>query len=220
MTGKQLDNNDGLAALAVLVTVLGAAVAPPAVAQDSEKLTVEVNDCLAIEKRDERLACFDAQVEAARRRSPSEGAPAEPNRPAPPAAAAPPPPPAPAGRSAAAPAPAAPTRNAESGARTAPPAAEAEAPREGRRSRSGDDFGRKVQAQEAEQEIVATVTDLRETVPNSYVITLDNGQVWRQSVPQRYPLRKGLEVRLRETKFGYRLTAPQYRGQIPVERVR
>jgi hypothetical protein len=35
-----------------------------------------------------------------------------------------------------------------------------------------------------------------------------------------YPLRPGLVVRLRETKFGYRLTAPELHGQIQVERVR
>ena len=69
-------------------------------------------------------------------------------------------------------------------------------------------------------EIVATVTELRQTVPNAYVITLDNGQVWRQAHPMPYPLRTGLVVRLRETTFGYRLSAPELHGQINVERVR
>jgi hypothetical protein len=69
-------------------------------------------------------------------------------------------------------------------------------------------------------EIVATVTELRQTVPNAYVITLDNGQVWRQPHPMPYPLRTGLVVRVRETKFGYRLSAPELHGQINVERVR
>ncbi len=69
-------------------------------------------------------------------------------------------------------------------------------------------------------EIVATVTELRQTVPNAYVITLDNGQVWRQAHPMPYPLRPGLVVRLRETTFGYRLSAPELHGQINVERVR
>ena len=63
-------------------------------------------------------------------------------------------------------------------------------------------------------------TELRQTVPNAYVITLDNGQVWRQAHPMPYPLRTGLVVRLRETTFGYRLSAPELHGQINVERVR
>jgi hypothetical protein len=210
MTGNHKKQRYASAALAVLVTVLGAAAARPAAAQDSEKLTVDVNDCLSIEQRDQRLACFDAQVEAARRQNPSERAPVAPPAPAP----------APATRERAVAAPTAPARNAEPPAPPGQASATAEAPKARRRDRSEDDFGLKQQAPRTEPEIVAKVTELRETVPNSYVITLDNGQVWRQSQPQRYPLRAGLEVRLRETKFGYRLTAPEYRGQIPVERVR
>jgi hypothetical protein len=64
------------------------------------------------------------------------------------------------------------------------------------------------------------VTELRQTVPNAYVITLDNGQVWRQAHPMPYPLRTGLVVQVRETRMGYRLTAPELHGQINVERVR
>lgn len=74
----------------------------------------------------------------------------------------------------------------------------------------------------AQPEIVATVAALRETVPNSYLITLDNGQVWRQTVPMPYRLREGLEVRLYPSRWGdsYRLTNEQLRGYIQVERVR
>jgi hypothetical protein len=70
--------------------------------------------------------------------------------------------------------------------------------------------------------IVATVTALKETVPNAYLITLDNGQVWRQDVPQRYPLEAGQRVTLSRTKWGvaYRLSAEGLHGFIQVERVR
>jgi hypothetical protein len=72
------------------------------------------------------------------------------------------------------------------------------------------------------QEFVATVTDLRQTVPNSYVITLDNGQVWRQTYAEWYPLRPGLKVRLRPSRWGgtFRLSADQHQGYIQVKRVR
>jgi hypothetical protein len=71
-------------------------------------------------------------------------------------------------------------------------------------------------------EIVATITSFREVEPNEFLISLDNGQVWRQNRPQRYLLRVGAEVRLRSTHFGpsYRLTDPEVGSFIQVERVR
>jgi hypothetical protein len=69
--------------------------------------------------------------------------------------------------------------------------------------------------------IVATVTAVEETVPNAYLITLDNGQVWRQNRPQWYPLRPGHRVNLTTTRWGksYRLTVQELKGFIQVERV-
>ena len=66
------------------------------------------------------------------------------------------------------------------------------------------------------------MTDLRETVPNSYVITLENGQVWRQMRAKWYPLRLGQRVRVHSTGWGdaYRLTIEETGGFIQVERVR
>jgi len=71
-------------------------------------------------------------------------------------------------------------------------------------------------------EIVATVTELHETLPNTLQITLDNGQVWRQNIQQRYALKTGQRVTLRATKWGgsYRLSAESLNGFIQVERVR
>src|SRR5436189_153815 len=53
--------------IAAVAIALGA-VCQPAIAQDSKGLTVDVGDCVALEKPEERLACFEAQVEAARHR--------------------------------------------------------------------------------------------------------------------------------------------------------
>lgn len=177
--------------MAVAVIALGT-VTRLAAAQDSQSVTVDVNKCLALEKRDERLACFDAQVEAAQRAAPAQGS-------APAAAGAPPV----AGAAAAGSTAAAAASNAPAAA--APPPARPS--------------GKSSSAEELEPDVVAKVVGLRETLPNKHVITLDNGQVWRQRQPMQYPLREGMEVHVKETRFGYRLTAPQLRGQIAVEPV-
>jgi hypothetical protein len=71
-------------------------------------------------------------------------------------------------------------------------------------------------------EIVGTIETLQARLPNAYMITLDNGQVWRQTNPKFYPLRPGQTVRLRSTAWGtsYRLTTDERGGFIQVERVR
>lgn len=71
-------------------------------------------------------------------------------------------------------------------------------------------------------EILGTITALRETIPNNWIITLDNGQVWQMNQPKRYPLRVGLEVTLTSTRWGesFRLTAPEHGGYVQVRRVR
>jgi len=196
----------------VLAAAVGAlSVTQPALAQRAGDVTVEVGDCLEIEAPAERLACFERRVEEAR--GGRDAAPAAP----PPAAAAPPPP------AATPPAPA-----AQAPAATPPaPAARAPAPA------ADDSFGRprpqpspseqrgEREAQEARVELTAKVTAIRETIPNQYVITLDNGQIWRQTRPEFYPLQPGHEVRIYPGRFGqYRLSAPFLRGWIQVERVR
>lgn len=74
----------------------------------------------------------------------------------------------------------------------------------------------------AENEILATIADLRERQPNAWLITLDNGQMWDQVRPQWYPLTPGDEVRLYPTNWGssYRLTETSRGGYIQVQRVR
>jgi len=71
-------------------------------------------------------------------------------------------------------------------------------------------------------ELNAKVAETRETVPNAYLITLDNGQVWRQTQPKYgYVLRPGYDVRIYATKIrSFRLASRQLPGYIQVERVR
>jgi hypothetical protein len=178
----------------VLRTAAAAAIAAawllPAAAQD-ERLTVEVGQCVDLPTPEQRLACFEAQVEAARS-APAAPAPAAQGNPSPAAPAA-------AGAAAGTAAAAATTTTV-----TVPP-----------------DTGRRDRDDEDPPDIVASVTALRETVPNAQLITLDNGQVWRQTQPEYYPLRAGNVVRIYYSRWRtYRLTNEQLRGFIHVERVR
>jgi hypothetical protein len=220
-------------AMAAVAVALCCGVSQLSVAQDPKALNIDVQNCVSLEKPEERLACFEAQVEAARQRAPASS-PSEATGASTPAVAgaatvpvAGASTPAVAGASTAG--VAAPSTAAVAGPSTASPAAPAVSQKSASEPRSAENFGfpepppepraeRSPQRQQVE--IVATVTELRQTVPNAYVITLDNGQVWRQAHPMPYPLRVGLVVRVRETGFGYRLTAPELHGQINVERVR
>lgn len=73
----------------------------------------------------------------------------------------------------------------------------------------------------ADDEYFGTISAIRERLPSSYVITLDNGQIWEQVEPKKYPLRPGLEVRIYPTKWGgsYRLSGVDSGGHIQVRRV-
>ena len=126
-------------------------------------VSVDVSECVKLTTPEERLACFEAQVE---------------------------------------------------GAKTAPPAS-------GSQSTDAVEFGSGGDQEPEIPEIQARITDLRETVPHSYVITLDNGQVWRQTVPKNYGLREGIPVRIYYSRWrAYRLTNDQLKSFIQVERVR
>lgn len=72
------------------------------------------------------------------------------------------------------------------------------------------------------EEITSVIADLRERVPNSYLITLENGQIWRQVQPRFYALRTGQNVRIYQGGWtdSFRLTVPELNGFIRVERVR
>lgn len=68
----------------------------------------------------------------------------------------------------------------------------------------------------------ATVTAVREIEPNMLLVTLDNGQIWRQNRARRYPIRVGSTVVLRPSQWGpsFRLSDPSIGGFIQVERRR
>jgi hypothetical protein len=71
--------------------------------------------------------------------------------------------------------------------------------------------------------VESAIAALRETVPNTWVITLANGQIWRQDFPKAYRLQVGQRVRIApERRFGggHRLTVVGMNGFIQVEQVR
>jgi hypothetical protein len=214
-------------------------------AQDAAPhVMIDVGDCVSLKSPGERLDCYERHVEAAKR--PSEQSPipatqtsAAPATPAPPqsdAVSIAPGPAAPttAPASAATPAAAAVAATvaaaaAASSPQTAPAVTSVSAPAAPAPSTTAQvtsaDNVRSNQshrdAQGAPPEIVATVAELHETVPNAWLITLDNGQVWRQNIPQRFALKPGQRVTLRGTKWGssYRLSAEALNGFIQVEQV-
>lgn len=65
---------------------------------------------------------------------------------------------------------------------------------------------------------VASIAELRETVPNAWLVALDNGEVWEQIDPKPYRLKEGMQVRIYASSWGssYRLTALDLNGFIRV----
>jgi len=198
---------------AALVITIGTAVASAvaldtAAAETRESLEVDVGACVELDSPEERFACYERSVEAARRgQGDSEPASAEPSRSAgasvsvsrPPAAV-----------------------GASPSSRAANEAAvvEREIP-----LRAESDFGMRPARQREEterQELRSTIAALRETVPNTFLITLENGQVWRQMEAKRYRLEIGDSVRVYPSRSGgsYRLSVEGINGFIQVERVR
>jgi hypothetical protein len=165
----------GLRISAAAAVLAGTAAIQPAGTQEpAEPVSVDVSECVKLTTPEERLACFESQVDAAR------GSPRAP-------AATP---------------PATTTAPADSGSRDA---------------RRDDARGEEARP----PDVRAAVASLRETVPNAYLITLDNGEVWRQTVPKTYPLRQGDPIRIYYSRWGtYRLTNEQLKSFIQVERVR
>ena len=156
----------GLAAIVASAATI-ATIGTAAAQAPGPSVSVDVSECVKLTTPEERLACFEAQVE---------------------------------------------------GAKTAPPAP---APAASGSQSSGAEFGSEGDQEPEVQEIQARITDLRETVPHAYLITLDNGQVWRQTVPKNYGLREGIPVRIYYSRWrAYRLTNEQLKSFIQVERVR
>ncbi len=63
--------------------------------------------------------------------------------------------------------------------------------------------------------------DLREMFPNAWQITLENGQVWRQTVSKHYELRVGTEIKIYGTHWGsaLRLSSEGLNGYIQVQQI-
>ncbi|MFO7285516.1 MAG: hypothetical protein C0P79_001585 [Gammaproteobacteria bacterium] len=195
------------------IATFGAAIAYGAVyesaaAQTRDSLEVDVGACVGLDSPEERFACYERSVEAARRaRGESAQAVTEP----PPSIE-----PKPSERPAAA--------AAASSSSTRPAASSAAVVEREIPVRVDDDFGKRQPRRKVEErpELRSTIVALRETVPNTYLITLENGQVWRQMEGSRYPIHVGDSVRIYPSRWGgsYRLSVENVHGFIQVERVR
>ncbi len=70
-------------------------------------------------------------------------------------------------------------------------------------------------------EIVSTITELQQIRPNRWIVTLENGHIWRQMEDKRYQLRVGQDVRVYSTRWGsaYRMSGEGLGSYIQVERI-
>lgn len=192
-------------ALAALTLGLGIVAGSSVLAQSEQgvgqSLMVDVGPCVNIQSTLERFECYESRVDAARNNGDS-------------AATMPVP------------------RESRETVISTPRTEQAQQPSEqastSTRSRAVSDeasFGlpepREQQREVKQQELRSTITALRETVPNSHIITLENGQLWRQMRPERYRIQVGHDVRIYPSPFGssFRLSADELRGFIQVERI-
>jgi hypothetical protein len=202
----------------------GVAVLGPAYAQENGKVMIDVADCIKLDAPEARLACYESRVaavfgeraaQAAARPAPSSPVTAAPIRTPEPALAATAVPPAiPASP------PAAP-RTVSAAPASATAATEPVQPRDYRQNRREEDE-RAAAAAASANDFTSRVQELHEVLPNAWQITLENGQVWRQTVSKHYELRPGAQVRIYGTRWGSasRLSADTINGYIQVERVR
>ncbi len=227
--------NDSRKHTSAVVAVAAAAVAliGPACAQENGKVMIDVADCIKLDAAEARLACYESRVAAVFGERAAQAAAARP------AASAP----APATPAAAAPTPAvsAPIRIPES-APAATPAPPPAAPRavsaepapapaaavtqpvqtKDFRQARREENERAAVAAAAANNTVSRVTEVHEVLPNALQITLENGEVWRQTFSKQFELRPGAQVRIYGTRWGNasRLSADDLKGYIQVERVR
>ena len=202
--------------------------------QTTESLIVDVGACVNIQAREQRLECYENRVnEMLRVREFERGASQDANASASRASAR-------AEAEAEAEAESNRQRNAEVAAAAASEqrsAAEEQVAQDREMSRAEQRALRRAERARADAqaaadaaaalaaapvEVTATVTELREVEPNMLMITLDNGEVWRQNRALRYPMKVGAVVTLRPSSWGpsYRLTDPAIGGFIQVEQRR
>ena len=171
------------------------------------ELMVDVGPCVAIQSAIQRFACYEAQAETA-----LTGA----------------------GDSFQAPAPAArvqsqPPASRETAVSTPepgnPPEEEAPPANNGSSPLSGFGFpeDRDSRREERENRLASVIADVEQTIPNQHIVTLENGQVWRQVQPEARILpRAGYTVSVYPSRWGsnYRMSFEEIKGFIQVERVR
>jgi hypothetical protein len=161
-------------------------------------------DCLALSDNLARLTCYDDLArtrqsnDTARRQEPASEAPAT---------------------GAAAPAPAETTIT-----ESAPAATRAAAPAVATEPTPVAEFGQAAARVEADAEgaetLVDRVVEARRVEPTKWLLTLQSGQLWRQSVGKSYVIRPGDTVRISPSAWGsdYRLSVEGRRGYIQVTR--
>lgn len=182
----------------------------------AEDLAAAAKACRAESDDSRRLACYDGAVDrttgSAARAAATAGAAPSAAKPAAVAAAT-------AAPTAAATAPAPPSASTATVTAPATPAAQDNFGRE--RQMAYEEDKRREEASKATGELRATILEIQKRMDGLMTFTLDNGQVWRQTVPQHYALRQGMPVRLYYSRWrAYRLTNERLRGFIQVERVR
>jgi hypothetical protein len=184
-----------------------------AYAQQSDGVLVDVDDCIELETREAQLTCYEERVnEVLRSRNEESGSSSQ-------AAATD-------NDAALEPEPSRISRRAERREARLAEQRQIELERRQRAAEEAVIAAAEAQAalEDAEYtagEIVAEVIELREMEPDAYMITLDNGQIWRQSQAKRYPLFVGATVELRPSPWGpsYRLTDPNVGNFIQVRRI-
>lgn len=154
------------------------AVTLPAAAS-ADALRDELRVCRDLPDNDARLICYDAAVDRSRQSTYSRPAPAA--EPSPPAAPA------------------------EPAAATAATGAAASLSQEDLFGKTSDEVERTVEEATGDERIDslnATVTKLREYTFDKVLITLDNGQVWKQIDGSRLRLRVGDAVEIERASLG------------------
>lgn len=162
------------------------------------QVMVDIESCVVQADPVARFGCYEALARQATGREPGTIAPLsarEVEPPAPPQSAA-----------------AAPGALAE----TAPSAGIEEFGRDERGAGARLETGR-----DGESALLDTVVKVESLRPNQLTLTLASGQVWRQMLPGRFPLRAGDAVRIYPTRWGksYRLSSAAAPGFIQVERI-
>jgi hypothetical protein len=196
------------AAAAVTVTSVvlgGLLLAHAAVGQDGASVVVDLSECVNIVVDHERFACYERRVAESSRSDSSAAVDAD----------------AESRSQASSPSPAPldlPEPQSLEERRSARAAERVQANEERAQRKAARD-----ESPEAEEAgFISSVTQLRETVPNAWLVALDNGEVWEQVDPKPYRLREGMQVRIYRSTWGssYRLTAPDLNGFIRVRQRR